>query len=115
MKKVCQDYHSFENHPFYLFGPFWAVFDIPEGSFEILIVSDWFNQVQKHPDMSGIQNTLSLSKNLEKSASRLLSPLKITLFTFLALFWPLLTLITVSLKSSLSLICSISYPYMCEA
>ena len=49
MKKVCQDYHSFEYHPFYLFGPFGAVFDIPEGSFEILIVSDWFHQVHKVP------------------------------------------------------------------
>ena len=46
-KKSVKTAVSFENYPFYLFGPFLAILDIPDGSFEILIVSDWFHQVHK--------------------------------------------------------------------
>ena len=49
LKKCVKAAVSFENHPFYLFGPFLFFFDIPDGSFEILNVSDWFHQVNKVP------------------------------------------------------------------
>ena len=94
-EKVCQDYHSFENNPFYHFGSFLGVFDIPEGFFEILIVSDWFNQVHKVPwHVRILEHIEFLQKPWKKCVK---------------------TVITVSLKSSLSMISAISYPYMWEA
>ena len=49
LKKCVKTAVSFENNPFDLFDPFLKLFDIPDGSFVILIVSDWFHQVHKKP------------------------------------------------------------------
>ena len=63
-KKCVKTAVSFENNPFYLFGPFWVVFDNPDGSFEILIVTDWFHQVHKVPwDVRNPENIESLPKS----------------------------------------------------
>ena len=115
-EKVWQDYHSFENHPFTflaLFGPFLIFM---KGSFAIIIVSDWFIQVQKAPwHVRNPEHFESLQKPWNKCVKAAISFENNPFSPFWSLFWPLLTLITVSLKSSLSLIFSISYPYMWEA
>ena len=81
-----------------LFGPFLTFLKAPLKSKLSLI---GLIRSKRHPDMSRIQNTLSLSKNLEKSASRLPSSLKITLFTF----WPFLGRFWLWLRYFLSLHC----------
>ena len=81
MKKVCQDYHSSENHPFYLFGPFWADYDITEGSFEILMSLIGLIRTKRHPE-----NIESLQKPWNKCVKAAIFFEK-TLFTLLALFW----------------------------
>ena len=85
MKKVCQDCRLLWKSPFLAFwadfGLFWTFLTAPNKSFLSLI------GFISYPAMWGVQNNLSLSQNPLKSVSRLPSPLKITLYTFLALFW----------------------------
>ena len=73
--QVCQDYHAFEI-PFFshIFYPFWAIFFIPEGSFEIHIVSDCFFQVRKIPwHVRNPEHIESLQKTLKKSVKTAVS------------------------------------------
>ena len=54
-----------------------ALLDVPDASSEVI-----FDSI-RNPDLLRVNNTLNFFNNLEKSASGLLSPLRITFLVFL--------------------------------
>ena len=98
-----QDFCILWKSSFWLFS---AVCDIPDGFVEVLIVSDWFNDVGWHVISQEDLKFITLTKVCQDYC--LLGKLNC------CPFWLFLTFLTASLMSSLSLIGSISYPDMWE-